>query len=102
MMIRTGERLASTVDMTEVIVVRAPVGEVELTCGGAAMHLFSEPRAPASRPAGGLDGGTQLGKRYTRAAGDLEILVTKAGSGSLAVDGEILTVKQAKPLPASD
>jgi hypothetical protein len=43
-----------------------------------------------------------MGKRYTNAAGDVEILCTKPGEGGLAVDGELLTVKGAKPLPSSD
>ena len=47
-------------------------------------------------------GGTQLGKRYVNAAGDLELLCTKPGKGSLGCAGAALTVKGAKPLPASD
>jgi hypothetical protein len=50
----------------------------------------------------GADGGTRMGKRYTRDGDDLELLVTKAGRGSLAADGTALAVKDAKPLPASD
>jgi hypothetical protein len=102
MIIKTGERLGSVVDGTEIIVVRAAPGEVELTCGGASMRPLGEIGERTGQAPPGLDAGTQMGKRYTRAAGDLELLVTKAGSGSLAADGEVLTVKQAKPLPASD
>jgi hypothetical protein len=32
----------------------------------------------------------------------LEILVTKAGVGSLSIGDELLEVKAAKPLPSSD
>ena len=46
--------------------------------------------------------GTQIGKRYVNEAGDLELLCTKPGKGSLAAGGTALTVKGAKPLPSSD
>jgi hypothetical protein len=36
------------------------------------------------------------------AAGDLELLCTKPGKGSLADGGQPLALKEAKPLPASD
>ena len=47
-------------------------------------------------------GGTQIGKRYVNEAGDLELLCTKPGDGSLALSGAELTIKGAKPLPSSD
>ena len=53
-------------------------------------------------PAPGSAGGTLLGKRYVNAAGALELLCVKPGDGSLAVDGEHLVLKEAKPLPSSD
>jgi hypothetical protein len=74
---------------------------VNLTCGG-------EPMAPAggeaaARPGSAADGPqTQIGKRYTTAAGDLELLCVKSGAGELAADGAPLVLKQSKPLPASD
>jgi hypothetical protein len=46
--------------------------------------------------------GTKMGKRYTDAAGTLELLCIKPGAGSLSVDGVALQHKDAKPLPASD
>ncbi|GAY07619.1 hypothetical protein [Pseudonocardia sp. N23] len=46
--------------------------------------------------------GLLLGKRYTDESRTLEVLVTKAGAGPLSVGGAVLTVKAAKPLPASD
>ena len=46
--------------------------------------------------------GTLLGKRYISAAGDLELLCTKPGDGSLAANGTALSLKEAKPLPSSD
>jgi hypothetical protein len=42
-----------------------------------------------------------MGKRYVDDAG-AEVLVTKAGAGSLSVGSTPMTIKEAKPLPASD
>jgi len=46
--------------------------------------------------------GTLVGKRYTDADERFEFLCTKGGKGSLAIDGVLLVVKQAKALPSSD
>ena len=46
--------------------------------------------------------GTKLGKRYVDDSGDLELLCTKAGDGSLATGGVLLKLKEAKKLPSSD
>ena len=46
--------------------------------------------------------GTALGKRYVNASGDLELLCTKPGEGSLSVAGVPLVLKEAKALPSSD
>ena len=99
-----GKKLASTVCATEVIVVRPPSGPVEVTCGGAAMLPAED--APDEGARGGVDGdhadGTLLGKRYVHEPSGLELLCTKPGDGSLAVDGVALPLKEAKPLPSSD
>ncbi len=47
-------------------------------------------------------GGSLLGKRYTDEAGAVEILCVKPGAGTLSLDGQPLSVKSAKALPASD
>lgn len=95
-----GSRWKSQVDSTEIIVVRAPTDPVALTIGG---HPVLD---PAAEPQSGLvpaEGDPVLvGKRYVRAEGDLEVLVTKAGSAGLAVDAVPLVVKESKPLPATD
>jgi len=44
----------------------------------------------------------ELGKRYSDESLGLELLCTKAGPGPLAVNGNELTIKDAKPLPSSD
>ena len=45
--------------------------------------------------------GTVMGKRYIDDSG-AELLVTKAGAGSLSIGDTPLELKTAKPLPASD
>ncbi|NUU26189.1 MAG: hypothetical protein HOV68_32510 [Streptomycetaceae bacterium] len=100
---RTGARLRSQVCSTEVIVVRPPADGVELTCGGRPMLDIGADVPEGLSPAPELSGGALLGKRYTLAADDsFEVLVTKAGAGTLANGGEPLVVKEAKALPASD
>ncbi|GAB2824726.1 hypothetical protein GCM10022221_23410 [Actinocorallia aurea] len=98
---RNGEQLASTVCATRVVVVRAPAGASGvLACGGSPMvPAASAPPAPPT-PAG--EAVTLLGKRYTDAAETLELLCTSAGTGELTYDGAPLSLKAAKPLPASD
>ncbi|MFK4100312.1 hypothetical protein ACI2L1_09605 [Streptomyces sp. NPDC019531] len=97
---RVGQMLASTVDTTTVVVVRVPDGDLEITCGGAVM---TEPGGPhTGSPDPGLTSGTQLGKRYADEATGVELLCTKAGEGTLAVNGTPLSLKGPKPLPASD
>ena len=58
--------------------------------------------AATGTPDPSLSNGTLLGKRYADEASGLEVLCTKAGVGSLTLDGSILDVKSAKPLPSSD
>lgn len=100
--IKPGSRLRSAVCDTEVMVVAAPAGGVELACGGAAMLALSEEPPAGGSPAADAADGTQLGKRYVNEAGDLEVLCTKPGNGSLGAGGAALAVKEAKPLPSSD
>lgn len=99
--LKPGGRLKSAVCDTQVMVIAAPQGDVALTCGGVPMVDVA-----AAAPAGSMDpahqNGTQIGKRYVNTAGDLELLCTKPGEGSLAVDGTALALKEAKALPSSD
>jgi hypothetical protein len=103
MKLKSGTRLRSQVDGTEIIVVRAPADDAEVTCGGHPMIDVHEQPQPGLSAVAGSGGGTQLGKRYT-IDGDaaLELLVTRAGAHDLSVDGAPLVLKGAKPLPASD
>lgn len=95
----TGTRLGSTACATEVIVVRAPSDDVDLTCGRTSMApLPAETTAEV-----GEDGpGTEVGKRYHHPDSGMELLCTKAGAGRLRVGEDALDLKSAKRLPSSD
>jgi hypothetical protein len=96
---KIGTRLYSTTCDAEVIVVRAPSADVDITCGGRPM--VAEP--DSARAVTSQDGdGAPLGKRFEDIETGLELLVTKGGAGQLGVDGRLLVQKDAKRLPASD
>jgi len=100
--LKAGTRMRSAVCATEVMVVAAPADDVEVTCGGVPMiDIGDEPPAGGSVSPDAAEG-TALGKRYISEAGDLELLCTKPGEGSLGVGGALLSLKEAKPLPSSD
>lgn len=99
--LKPGSRWVSAVCDTEVIVVKAGGDGLSLECGGHPMVA-----AGSDKPAGAsldpdLSGGTPVGKRYQHDSG-LELLATKAGAGTLTVDGAVLPLKESKPLPSSD
>jgi hypothetical protein len=100
--LKTGTRIKSAVCSTEAMVIAASDGDVEVTCGGAAVIEIGAdaPAGVAINPDAAK--GTALGKRYVNEAGDLELLCTKPGDGSLGANGELLVLKEAKPLPSSD
>ena len=97
-----GQTLASTVDATTVVVIRWPNADVELTCGGVAMVEPGERGVTTGQPDPAQSEGTQLGKRYAAEELGIELLCTKAGTGTLAAAGTPLARKAPKPLPASD
>ena len=100
--IKPGTRLRSAVCDTEMMVIAAPADEIDLTCGGAPLiDIAQDAPAGGSLSPDAVDG-TLMGKRYVSESGDLELLCTKPGEGSLALAGASLTVKGAKPLPSSD
>jgi hypothetical protein len=100
-MIKTGTRLQSQVCDTQVIVVKAADSLDDLRCGGHPMVPLGAERLNAAQPNPAHADGSSMGKRYVDAGG-AEVLVTKAGAGSLSVGATALTLKEAKPLPASD
>jgi hypothetical protein len=97
----TGSRWKSTVCDTQVVVVRPADGPRALGCGGAEM-VPVDAEAEQGTPDPALAEGTLLGKRYTDGASGIELLCTKGGVGTLTLDGEVLTIQGAKPLPSSD
>ncbi len=100
--IAIGSRWRSAVDTTEVVVVRAPKEGTTIECGGLEMVPTGAEGGTSGSVHPDYADGTQLGKRYVDEEAGLELLCTKAGEGSLAVDGRTLQLKEAKPLPASD
>ena len=99
--LKAGARFKSAVCETQVMVIKAPAGEFDLRCGGAGMI------APTIASSGGEPdpahaNGTLIGKRYVNADESVELLCTKGGKGSLALNGAAMDVKQAKQLPSSD
>jgi hypothetical protein len=99
-MVKNGTRLKSQVDDTQVIVVRTSDSLDDLHCGGRPMvGLDAETSGGAADPA--FADGTVMGKRYVDEGG-AEVLVTKAGTGTLSIGATPLQLKEAKPLPASD
>ena len=100
---RAGMRLRSATCECEVVVVSAPSKEVPIECGGLPMMTpDSTQERDVSRLDPELSHGTQLGKRYVDPETGAELLCTKAGRGTLVIDGRPLTIKDAKPLPTSD
>lgn len=99
--LKTGSRWQSVACSGEVVIVKAPATAVTLTIGGAEAVASGSADRSAS-PKAGHDAGTQVGKRYEDTNSGLEVLCTKAGEGSIAVDGIVLEVKGAQALPSSD
>ena len=101
MNLKAGSRLESTVCDVQVIVVRAPTVDVDLRCGGGPLVPFGQAET-RSEPDASLMGGTAVGKRFADEESGLEILCTRAGDGTLTVNGTPIAAKDAKALPASD
>lgn len=95
---KPGTKIKSAVCDTEVMIIKGK--DLVVECGGQPMVE----EAPAEK--GSVDpdfaDGSKVGKRYVNADGSVELLCVKAGAGSLAIGGEALTTKDAKPLPSSD
>jgi hypothetical protein len=100
-MIKTGTRLQSQVCDTQVIVVRSSESLDDLRAGGVAMIPLDADKSADAELDPNFSDGTVMGKRYVDDSG-AELLVTKAGAGSLSIGSTPLEQKTAKPLPASD
>jgi hypothetical protein len=102
MKLRPGQKLHSAVCDAQVVVVKAPADAVEVGCGGAPLLDDGQQADAAATLDPSLGDGPLLGKRYADDDLGLELLCTRAGKGALTVDGRLLLVKGAKPLPSSD
>jgi hypothetical protein len=100
-MIKNGTRLQSQVCDTQVIVVRSADSLDDLQAGGAPMVPIGEEVSSDLTLDAALSDGNLMGKRYVDESG-AEVLVTKAGKGTLSIGPTPLSIKEAKPLPASD
>ena len=102
MNLKPGSRWMSTVCTAEVVVVRPAKSEVTLECGGHPVAALGGERPAGLALAADRAEGVHAGKRYFDEESGLEVLGSKAGAGSLSVDGRPLARKEAKALPASD
>jgi hypothetical protein len=100
-MIKNGTRLKSQVCDAQVIVVKSAASLDDLRCGGQPVLPLDAERPADAAPDPAFADGSALGQRYVDDGG-AEVLVTKAGAGSLSVGTTPLVLKEAKPLPASD
>ncbi|MFN2538042.1 MAG: hypothetical protein ABR549_07805 [Mycobacteriales bacterium] len=97
MHLKPGLKLSSAASAAQFIVIRAPQDDLPLSCAGA--PLVAE---PAGQPAADGTPDLLVGKRYTDAAGALELLCTSSGAGPLLMADQPLPVQAAKSLPSSD
>jgi hypothetical protein len=102
MELKPGSRWRSAVCDAEFVVVKPPKAEVSLECGGAPVIPHGQARPEGGAVDAAHAGGCQAGKRFSDAETGLEVLCTKAGAGSLSINGVALGAAEAKKLPASD
>jgi hypothetical protein len=100
-MVKNGSRLQSQVCDTQVIVVSSADSLDELRCGGQPMVPVGADKSGDAALDPAFSNGATMGKRYVDDTG-AEVLVTKAGAGTLSIGSTPLALKEAKPLPASD
>lgn len=100
--LKPGSRWRSSVCDTEVVVVKPPKGVASLECGGHPMVAMTVAKPEGLNLSPDHARGSLVGKRYADEETGAEILCSKAGAGSLAMDGRPIAVKDAKKLPSSD
>jgi len=96
---KPGTKLSSTVCKTQIMALRVPAEELDITCGGAPMQVGDPDELGTPS---GENNGTLVGKRYTDEAETMEFLCTRGGEGSVSVNDTLLDIKAAKKLPSSD
>jgi hypothetical protein len=94
--------MSSAVCDTEVIVVRTAVAELSVTCGGIEMVAPGQAKPAGEVGDPELMNGSLLGKRYSDAAGQVELLCVHSGTGTVSINGSPTVVMVPKSLPASD
>lgn len=97
--IKAGTKLSSAVCQTQIMALRVPAEELDITCGGAPMAVEVSEKGEMDSD---LAEGTLVGKRYVDECETMEFLCTRAGEGTVQVNGVSLDIKQAKQLPSSD
>lgn len=102
MELKPGARFRSATSDTEIAVIKAPQGAVDLRIGGHPVVPLGQGRVEGASVDPLFDEPTAVGKRYTNDEGTIEVLCTKAGAGSISVGDTRLHPKDAKPLPSSD
>jgi hypothetical protein len=100
--LKPGSRWASQACETEVVIVRSASQSVSLECGGHPMVPLPDDHSSEVDLDPSFAEGSPVGKRFANPDLGVELLVTKAGAGSLAIDGVAVPLKDAKPLPSSD
>ena len=98
--IKAGTKLFSAVCDTQIMVLRVPADDLDVSCGGLPMQTEEATEKSSMTEEAGE--GSLVGKRYVDEAETLEFLCTRGGEGNVSVNGVALEVKQAKRLPSSD
>lgn len=102
MELKPGSRWKSVVCDTEIVVVRPPKTPARLECGGHPMVAHIADKSEGLEMSAAHSSGSQMGKRFADDETGVEVLCSKGGAGSLAIDGRPILAKDAKKLPASD
>ena len=100
--LKPGSRWKSAVCDGEFVVVRPAKAPVSLECGGHPVIAHAETRAGDLVLSDVHASGSAAGKRYADPETGLEVLCSKAGAGSLSIDGRSIGATEAKKLPSSD
>lgn len=100
--LKPGSRWKSAVCDAELVLVRPPKTSVVLECGGHPVAPHAGPKPESLTLSPDYSGGSLAGKRYADPESGLEVLCSKGGAGSLAIDGRPIGAVEAKKLPASD
>lgn len=100
--LKPGSRWKSAVCDAELVVVRPAKTPVGLECGGHPVIPHAQDRPSDAALSPDHAAGSTAGKRYADPESGLEVLCSKAGAGSLSIDGRPIGATEAKKLPASD